>query len=110
LKNVRSIENDADGQTIHDANDKDAETCTMSVVAKAMMATIHVSEAVVTATKKATAPMPQTQVGTRMMKTPIFRMPEVNMLPSQWIWKTKAMMRSVLCCDAKRGIQCLVSS
>jgi hypothetical protein len=31
LKNVRSIENDADGQTIHDANDKDAETCTMSV-------------------------------------------------------------------------------
>ena len=31
LKNVRSIENDADGQTIHDANDKDADTCTMSV-------------------------------------------------------------------------------
>ena len=79
-------------------------------MAKAMMATIHGREAIVTATKKATVPMPQTQVGTRMMKTPIFRMPEVNLLPSQWKSKTKAMMTSVLCCDAKRGIQCLVSS
>jgi hypothetical protein len=30
LKNVRSIENVTDGQTIQDAYDKDADTCTMS--------------------------------------------------------------------------------
>ena len=30
-RNVRSIENDADAQSIHDANDKDADSCAMSV-------------------------------------------------------------------------------
>ena len=30
-RNVRAIENDADAQSIHDANDKDADNCAMSV-------------------------------------------------------------------------------
>jgi hypothetical protein len=30
-RNVRFIEDDADAQSIHDANDKDADNCTMSV-------------------------------------------------------------------------------
>jgi hypothetical protein len=77
----------------------------------------HISErgdaAMVTARLKVTAPIPRTQtlVGTTMMTTTIYRMPELNMLPSQWTMKTKseADERIVLRHDAQNTRNTMLS-